>query len=89
MINNTINNKGESVKKQTRIPTSCNSMMAYKKGGIATNPYSNVSIELNNTELGLYDLMKGAEFMGQYKMMDDIKGWFVKNNIKAYSILID
>ena len=77
------------MQKQTKIHKSCKGMTIYNNGATCTNPYSGEKIKLNNIELSLYDLLNGAEALGQYKLIDDIKDWFAENNIKAYSKLLD
>jgi hypothetical protein len=54
-----------------------------------TNPFSGNSIELNPTEVAVYDYLKGCEMLGDYKMLRKAIDWFIDNNIKAYSVLID
>ena len=56
---------------------------------VITNPFSGHSIELNPTEVAVYDYLKGCELLGDYKMLQKAIGWFIDNNIKAYSVLID
>jgi hypothetical protein len=54
-----------------------------------TNPFSGESIELNPTEVALYDYLVGCEIMNNFKDSDVIKDWFLKNNSKAYMTLLD
>jgi hypothetical protein len=56
---------------------------------VITNPFSGNSIELNPTEVAVYDYLKGCEMLGDYKMLRKAIDWFIDNNIKAYSVLID
>ena len=70
----------------------------YDKGDEVKNPYSGDSCQLTAEELSIYDFIKGAEMcigMGMYvssKIQEDFdKGlrWFIKNNPKAYMVLLD
>tara|TARA_R110000851_G_C12822700_1_gene539777 strand:+ start:268 stop:504 length:237 start_codon:yes stop_codon:yes gene_type:complete len=54
-----------------------------------SNPYSGETISLTPVEVAVYDTMKGAEMMGLYNTVQAGTDWFVKNNIKAYSVLLD
>ena len=70
----------------------------YDKGGIATNPFSGVSIKLNKYELSMYDFLQGfAIFTGSGGIVSDKtveqvhkgKDWFSKHNPEAYMVLLD
>lgn len=68
----------------------------YSEGAEVTNPYSGESIKLNAIELSMYDLTMGASFvaeMGKSEKAIELlqKGlrWFMKNNAKAYMVLLD
>ncbi len=70
----------------------------YDKGGIATNQFSGQSIKLSRYELSMYDFLLGASIvMGaggtlSDKIMEEVnKGtdWFIKQNSKAYMVLLD
>ena len=63
--------------------------VVYDKGTTVTNPFSGESIELNPTEVALYDYLMGCEIMNNFKDSDVIKDWFLKNNSKAYMTLLD
>ena len=54
-----------------------------------TNPFSGQSVNLNPTEVALYDYLRGCEALGNFSDSGVIKDYFIKNNPKAYSILID
>jgi hypothetical protein len=56
---------------------------------VITNPFTNVSVELNPTEVALYDFIKGCELVGNYKDFDDARYLFCELNPDAYSKLID
>ena len=77
------------MKKQTKIPKSCEGMLLYDNGATCSNPYTGEKTDLNNIELSLYDLVKGAEAMGQWRLVQDIVDWFRRNNAKAYMVLLD
>ncbi len=74
----------------------------YEKGEVATNPYSQESIELNNVELSIYDFILGATMWLYYHSDDDSQNvsdtqrdldkgieWFKKVNPEAYIVLLD
>ena len=70
----------------------------YTDGGIVSNPFTGVEVELTAEELSMYDFIKGAEYYmvisGKQndKLADEMqKGltWFAKNNIDAYMTLLD
>ena len=70
----------------------------YTDGGIVSNPFTGVEVELTAEELSMYDFVKGAEYYmvisGKQndKLADEMhKGltWFAKNNIEAYMTLLD
>ena len=71
---------------------------AYTEGGVVSNPFTGVEVELTAEELSMYDFIKGAEYYmaisGKQndKLADEMhKGltWFAKNNIEAYMTLLD
>ena len=53
------------------------------------NPYSGASVELNPTEVALYDYIKGCEATGLYTPMQKGLSLFAKLNANAYMILLD
>ena len=70
----------------------------YTDGGIVSNPFTGVEVELTAEELSMYDFIKGAEYYMAIsdkqndKLADEMhKGltWFAKNNIEAYMTLLD
>ena len=71
--------------------------MVYKEGETVTNPFSGLSIELNNVELSMYDFIIGVQLAHEMEIVNDemIKDfdkaldWFRKNNSEAYWILLD
>tara|TARA_R110000824_G_scaffold74092_7_gene188607 strand:- start:206 stop:439 length:234 start_codon:yes stop_codon:yes gene_type:complete len=77
------------MQKQTKIPKSCEDMLIYNNGATCSNPYTGEKAELNNIELSLYDLIKGAEALGQWRLVQDGVDWFKRNNTKAYMVLLD
>ena len=86
--------------KEIKLPSWFNGEL-YEEGEDVTNPFSGESIYLNNIELSIYDFIMGATIVleaGIYsdkdhkKLQNDFdKGlrWFMKNNSKAYMILLD
>ena len=69
----------------------------YEEGDVVENPYSGESIELNNIELSMYDLVMGACIVSEMGINNkDVintlsKGldWFKVNNPTAYMVLLD
>ena len=70
----------------------------YTEGGVVSNPFTGVEVELTAEELSMYDFIKGAEYYMSIsgkqndKLADEMhKGltWFAKNNIEAYMTLLD
>jgi len=61
----------------------------YEEGGTATNPFTNKEVMLTNEELSMYDLIKGAEMLRQYEIMNKALAWFKEANPEAYLILLD
>lgn len=61
----------------------------YDSGAVVQNELSGGSIKLNALELSMYDLTMGALRMGKWDIVQLCKEWFIKNNSKAYSVLLD
>ena len=69
----------------------------YSKGGEVTNPFSGESVLLDPISLSIYDFIKGCEAFHDVGMLDKSTlndfdrciDWFIKNNPKAYMILLD
>ena len=61
----------------------------YSQGDLVSNPFSGDSIELNGTELSMYDLCMGSERLGKSDIVRVCIDWFIKNNAKAYMVLLD
>jgi|TARA_R100000084_G_C4546044_1_gene97845 hypothetical protein len=70
----------------------------YSKGDVVANRFTGEECELNNIELSMYDFVMGsciARELGMTMTSKDIdefeKGlrWFMKNNPRAYMILLD
>ena len=54
-----------------------------------SNPYTGQSCELPPDAVATYDVIKGAEMMGQFKLVRKGLDWFIKNYTKEYMILLD
>ena len=54
-----------------------------------SNPYSGESCILTPEAVAVYDTLKGAEMIGDYKTVRKGLDWFVKNYPKEYMILLD
>jgi len=93
-----------SGKKQNKLPEWFNGDV-YTEGGIVANPFSGEEIMLTADELAMYDFIKGAEHvLAVYQetqpnsnsnidkiLRDFEKGlaWFMRQNAKAYMVLLD
>tara|TARA_R110002167_G_scaffold36305_1_gene115089 strand:+ start:235 stop:480 length:246 start_codon:yes stop_codon:yes gene_type:complete len=64
-------------------------IVPYSEGGLVSNPFSGNSIELNGTELSMYDLCTGSERLGTFDTVRICLDWFRKHNAKAYMVLLD
>jgi hypothetical protein len=56
---------------------------------LVTNPYSGESCMLTPEAVAVYDMIKGAEIMGEYEMVRKGLGWFREHFAKEYMILLD
>ena len=61
----------------------------YEKGDTVSNPYTGDKAELSAEELSMYDLIKGAEFTRNYKILQKGLDWFRRANAEAYMTLLD
>jgi hypothetical protein len=61
----------------------------YEKGDIVSNPVTGDKAELSAEELSMYDLIKGAEFTRNYKLLQKGLNWFRQSNPFAYITLLD
>ena len=77
--------------KEQTIPTKLKKygIKPYSEGGLVSNPFSGDSIELNGTELSIYDLCIGSEQLGKYHIVRICLDWFRKHNANAYMVLLD
>tara|TARA_Y100000593_G_C4100204_1_gene232875 strand:- start:236 stop:463 length:228 start_codon:yes stop_codon:yes gene_type:complete len=53
------------------------------------NRFTGESVTLSPEEIAVYDLAIGAEYMGDYALMNKAREWFIKNNPSAYMVLLD
>jgi len=53
------------------------------------NRFGGGSITLNPLEIAIYDLSIGAESLQDYSTVRKCIDWFIKNNVEAYSVLLD
>jgi len=63
--------------------------VVYNSGDTVTNPFTGETAELTAEELSMYDLIMGAQVVGNYKVMQKGLSWFRKENPEAYMILLD
>lgn len=61
----------------------------YKEGGTVSNPYTGEWADLSAEELSMYDVIKGAEFTRNYKILQKGLDWFRRANAEAYMTLLD
>ena len=61
----------------------------YDKGDTVLNPYTGERAELSAEELSMYDLIRGAEFTRNYKILQKGLDWFRRANAEAYMTLLD
>ena len=53
------------------------------------NQFSGQSVMLEPVALAVYDCIKGAEMLQDYKMVEEGLEWFSKNYPKEYMVLLD
>ena len=53
------------------------------------NPFTAESCELTPDAVATYDVLKGAEMLGQHKIVRQGLVWFIDNYTKEYMILLD
>jgi hypothetical protein len=54
-----------------------------------TNQFSGESVMLEPVAVAVYDCIKGAEMLQDYKMVEEGLEWFSKNYPKEYMVLLD
>jgi hypothetical protein len=59
------------------------------KPELITNPFSGESIMLDPVAVAVYDVIKGAELLGDYEIVRQGIDWFIQHYPKAYMTLID
>ena len=82
--------------KEQKLPKWFNGQV-YDKGAVVQNRFGGDSIELNNLELSMYDLVMGASLItemggGNSGIIKDLRrglDWFRKYNLEAYMVLLD
>lgn len=61
----------------------------YSTGDTVSNPFTGDSVELTAEELSMYDLIRGAQMLQRYDVMQKGLGWFRRENAEAYMVLLD
>ena len=61
----------------------------YDSGEIVRNPFTGETAELTAEELSMYDLIMGAQVVGNYDVMRKGLDWFRRENPAAYMALLD
>lgn len=56
---------------------------------IVTNPYTGVEVELTPIQEAVYSTIKGAEMLGQVRIMHQGLNWFKQHYAKIYMDLLD
>jgi hypothetical protein len=59
------------------------------KPELITNPYSGESIMLDPVAVAVYDVIKGAELLGDFAIVQKGIDWFIQNYPEAYMTLLD
>ena len=59
------------------------------KNEIVQTRFSGKTAELTPEAVAVYDLLKGAEIIGNHKVLRKCLDWFIKNHPKEYMILLD
>ena len=54
-----------------------------------TNQFSGESVMLEPVAVAVYDCIKGAEMLQDYKMVEEGLEWFSRNYPKEYMVLLD
>ena len=73
--------------------------ICYDKGDTVKNPFSGEEYKLNNVELSMYDFIIGCQMVfekaphtvtpGKVRDFQRGLGWFRRNNVDAYYVLLD
>jgi hypothetical protein len=73
----------------TEVPTWFKGVV-FQNGKMVTNPYSGITIPLNNIEYSVYDFIITLSDLGIYhKDFDRARYWFAEVNRDAYMKLLD
>ena len=59
------------------------------KPELIKNPFTNEEVMLPPDAVAVYDTIKGAEMLGNSEHLRKGIDWFIKNEPKAYTILLD
>ena len=61
----------------------------YESGDVVSNLFTGETAELTAEELSMYDLIMGAQVVGNYDVMRKGLDWFRRENAAAYMALLD
>lgn len=61
----------------------------YTEYEVVANRFTGEEVELSPNEVAMYDLIMGAEAVGDYKLMQKGLEWFRTANQSAYMVLLD
>lgn len=60
-----------------------------KEREVIANPYSGEKIELDPVAVAVYDVIKGAELLGDFETVSKGIDWFMQHYPEAYMTLLD
>ena len=64
-------------------------LVVFDKPELVANPFSGESVELCPEAVAVYDWIKGAEMLGDYRSVEMGLGIFMRNWPEAYMVLLD
>ena len=72
--------------KPIKLPFDC---IVGTQAEVVRNPFSGEAVTLTPEAVAVYDSIRGAEMIGNYKTVRKGLGWFMKHYPKAYMVLLD
>jgi len=61
----------------------------YTESEVITNPYSGEKVTLDPTAVAVYDVIKGAELLGDHDTVRKGLDWFMQHYPSEYMTLLD
>ena len=80
-------NKVNSKVVSPELPFNCDIMDTEPQ--VVSNPFSGQKCTLTPEAVAVYDTIKGAEMLGNYKIVQKGLSWFQKNYPEEYYVLLD